>query len=87
MKDSEILDKIKSIIIKRYNTKDVTITPESHLELDLGLDSLDKIEMWIDFEEEYNIDIPEEEVANLGRVSEVIDLIKQYTNKNKEGEK
>ncbi len=51
------------------------IKPEAHLQKDLGLDSLDAVEMASDLEERYSIDIPDTELENVETVNDTIDLI------------
>jgi len=67
--------------VKEIYGRDVDIRMEQHLEDDLGLDSLDRIELWMDVEDKFNLDIPEEEVKNLKYVHEYVKLIQEKTGK------
>lgn len=88
MNKQEILDLLQVYSNERYEgkkTKDPTtqlprpiVTETSHLELDLGLDSLDRIEMWLDLEEKYHIDIPEQEVKEIVKVEDILKIVEKY---------
>ncbi len=58
-KQGEILEKIRDILEREYHTKREAITMETQIEGDLGMDSLDRIEMTFALEEEFKINIPD----------------------------
>jgi len=74
-----MLDKIIDIIKEQLNIDDVEITEETSFKDDLGVDSLDLLELVMAFEEEYNIELDPEELEGIQTVGDVIDFIKKYT--------
>ena len=68
--------KIISLIAEKLGKKVEDIKPESRLIEDLGADSLDIVELIMTFEDEFNISLPDEEVAKMKTIGNVIDFIK-----------
>lgn len=71
-----MLERIKEIIAEQLNLDAAEIKPETSFKDDLGADSLDLFEVVMSLEEEYDIEIPPEEVSNLNTVAEVMDYLK-----------
>ena len=69
-------EKIKELIAKQLNKPVSEITDEKEVVKDLGADSLDLFELVTNLEEEYNIEIPAEELEKLTTVGKVIDYLK-----------
>lgn len=63
--------------IQRIYDRDINVKDDDYLELDLGLDSLDKIELLLDLETYFNIDIPEDVARNFSQVKDVINYLKK----------
>ena len=72
-------DKIKSIIAEQLGVKAEEVTPESSFVDDLGADSLDTVELIMALEEEFNIEIPDEDAEKMSKVSDVIKYIEEKT--------
>ena len=72
---SEQYDKVKEIIIDKLGVEDSKITMEAKFIDDLGADSLDTVELIMQFEEEFNIEIPDEEAEGLRSVGQAVDYI------------
>ena len=72
---SQIEDKIKEIIVKDLGVKESEVTREASFKDDLGADSLDCVELIIDFEHEFGIEIDDNEAENINTVGEAIDYI------------
>ncbi|AAO27044.1 acyl carrier protein [Buchnera aphidicola str. Bp (Baizongia pistaciae)] len=70
--------KIKKIIAQQLGLIEQKITNESLLVEDLNADSLDIVELIMAFEEEFNIEITDEEAENLTSVQSIFDIIKKY---------
>ena len=70
-------DKIKSIIAEQLGVKAEEVTPESSFVDDLGADSLDTVELIMALEEEFNIEIPDEDAEKMSKVSDVIKYIEE----------
>ena len=77
---TEYSDKIKEIIIDKLGVEDSKITMEARFIEDLGADSLDTVELIMQFEEEFGIEIPDEEAENLLSVSQAVDFISNKLN-------
>ena len=75
---SEYYDKVKEIIIDKLGVEDSKITMEAKFIDDLGADSLDTVELIMQFEEEFNIEIPDEDAESLLSVDQAV---KYITNK------
>tara|TARA_Y100000996_G_C22322521_1_gene560956 strand:- start:379 stop:603 length:225 start_codon:yes stop_codon:yes gene_type:complete len=69
-------DKIKSIIIDKLGVEENKITPDADFINDLGADSLDQVELIMQLEEEFNIEISDEEAESLTSVGKVYDFLK-----------
>ena len=72
---SEKYDKIKEIIIDKLGIEDNKITLDAKFIDDLGADSLDTVELIMQFEEEFGIEIPDEEAETLLSVGQAVDYI------------
>ena len=76
----EHYDKIKEIIIDKLGIDDGKITMDAKFIDDLGADSLDTVELIMQFEEEFGIEIPDEEAEGLLSVGQVVDYITNKLN-------
>ena len=73
---SDTLIKIKEIIIDKLGVDEKKITDESHFIEDLGADSLDTVELIMQFEEDFNIEIPDEDAEKILTVKQAYKYIK-----------
>lgn len=71
----QIENKVKEIIVKNLGVKESEVTREASFVNDLGADSLDCVELVIDFEYEFGIEIDDNEAENINTVGEAIDYI------------
>ena len=78
---SDYYDKIKEIIVDKLGVEDSKINLEAKFIDDLGADSLDTVELIMQFEEEFSIEIPDDEAEKLFSVGETVDYITQKLNK------
>ncbi len=69
---SEIAQKVKGIIIDKLGVEESEVTPEASFTNDLGADSLDTVELIMEFEKEFNISIPDEQAETITTVGESI---------------
>lgn len=74
-----MLERIVEIINEQLNIDDVEITEDTSFKDDLGVDSLDLLELVMAFEEEYSIELDPEELEGIQTVGDVMDFIKKYT--------
>ena len=77
---SENYDKIKEIIIDKLGVDENKISKEAKFIEDLGADSLDTVELIMQFEEDFNIEIPDEDAEELRSVGQAIDYISNKLN-------
>ena len=71
-------DKIKEVIIYKLGVDESAITEEAHFVNDLGADSLDTVELIMEFEEEFGIEIPDEDAENITSVSSAVKYIEEH---------
>lgn len=69
-------EKVKNIIVEQLGVEPEQVKPEAQFVNDLGADSLDTVELIMALEEEFNIDIPDEQAEKIKTVGEAIDHIK-----------
>ena len=72
---SEIESRVKSIIVDKLNVDEADVKPEASFTNDLGADSLDTVELIMDFEKAFEITIPEEEAQKIATVGDAIKYI------------
>ena len=75
---SSVAEKVKSIIVEQLGVEADEVTAEASFTDDLGADSLDIVELVMAFEEEFGIEIPDEDAEKIGRVNEAIAYIEQH---------
>ena len=73
-----VADKVKSIIVEQLGVDADEVTLDASFTDDLGADSLDIVELVMAFEEEFNIEIPDEDAEKIGKVNEAISYIEQH---------
>ena len=73
--------KVKEIIINELGVEPEKVTPEASFVEDLGADSLDTVELVMAFEEEFGIEIPDEDAEKITRVKEAIEYIEGHAKK------
>ena len=71
-------DKVKDVIIDKLGVEEESIKSEAHFVNDLGADSLDTVELIMEFEEEFSIEIPDEDAENITTVSSAIKYIDEH---------
>ena len=75
MSDKSIEDRVKDIIVDQLGVNADQVTPKAKFVEDLGADSLDTVELVMAFEEEFDIEVPDEEAEKLQSVGDVISYI------------
>lgn len=74
---SEIKDKIVSIIVDKLGVEPSEVTIEASFTNDLGADSLDTVELIMEFEKEFNIAIPDDQAEKIATVGDAIRYIEE----------
>jgi len=69
---ADIDAKVKEIIVSKLGVDEAQITPEASFTNDLGADSLDTVELVMEFEKAFNIQIPDEDAEKISTVGDVI---------------
>ena len=77
-KMSEIAQKVKSIIIDKLGVEESEVTPEASFTNDLGADSLDTVELIMEFEKEFNISIPDDQAENISTVGQAVSYLEEH---------
>ena len=72
---SEHFDKIKELVIDKLGVEEAKVTMDAKFIDDLGADSLDTVELIMQFEEEFGIEIPDDDAENLLSVKQAVDYI------------
>lgn len=75
MSDKSIEDRVKEIIVEQLGVNADQVTTEAKFVEDLGADSLDTVELVMAFEEEFEIEVPDEDAEKLQSVGDVITYI------------
>ena len=75
---ASVEDKVKSIIVEQLGISEDEVKPEASFIDDLGADSLDIVELVMAMEEEFEIEIPDEEAENIKTVGDAINYISQH---------
>ena len=75
MSDKSIEARVKDIIVDQLGVSADQVTPEAKFVEDLGADSLDTVELVMAFEEEFDIEVPDEEAEKLQSVGDVVTYI------------
>ena len=72
-----VLDKVKAILSAQFDVDEDTITPETNIMEDLGADSLDVVDMLMSLEDEFDVEISDEEIEKLQTVAQVVSYIEE----------
>ena len=73
-----MFDQIKEIMVDTLACDEEKITPEASISEDLGIDSLDAVELVMVLEEEFSIKIPDEELAKMKTVQDIMDCVEKF---------
>lgn len=84
---SAIEERVKKRIVAQLDVKSEEVTDDASFVDDLGADSLDMVELVMELEEEFDIEIPDDEAEKITTVQQAIDYIKAHVDKDKEKEK
>jgi len=68
----DILNKVKDIIVNKLGVDQDQVTPEASFTNDLGADSLDTVELVMEFEKAFNIQIPDEDAEKIASVGDAV---------------
>ncbi|MCY4158839.1 MAG: acyl carrier protein [Bacteroidetes bacterium] len=72
---SELADKVKALVVDKLGVAEDSISPDASFSDDLGADSLDTVELIMEFEKEFNVSIPDEDAEKIATVGDAIDYL------------
>lgn len=75
-----VFEKVKAILSEQFDVEEDTITAETTLADDLGADSLDVVDLLMSIEDEFEVEIPDEEVENIKTVGNLVEYIEGHAN-------
>src|ERR1044071_9739055 len=81
MSDKPIEEKVKDIIVEQLGVNPEQVTPTASFIEDLGADSLDIVELVMAFEEEFSVEVPDEDAEKLQTVGDVVKYIEEKASK------
>lgn len=70
-----VLEKVKVILSEQFDIDEDTITLDTDIQEDLGADSLDVVDLLMSIEDEFEVEIPDEEIENIRTVGELVSFI------------
>jgi acyl carrier protein len=73
---ADVEKKVKEIIVSKLGVDEAQITPEASFTNDLGADSLDTVELVMEFEKAFNVQIPDEDAEKISTVGDAINYLK-----------
>lgn len=76
---ADVEAKVKEIIMNKLGVEDGQVTPEASFTNDLGADSLDTVELVMEFEKAFNMQIPDEDAEKISTVGDAVSYIKSKT--------
>jgi acyl carrier protein len=74
---SDIASRVKAIIVDKLGVDENEVTNEASFTNDLGADSLDTVELIMEFEKEFNIGIPDDQAENIGTVGDAVKYLEE----------
>ena len=76
---STTFERVKKVIVEQLDVSEEEVTPEASFVDDLGADSLDQVELIMAFEEEFDIEIPDEDAEKITTVGDAVNYIDEKT--------
>ena len=76
---ANVADRVKKIIVDKLGVDENEVTPEANFIQDLGADSLDTVELIMEFEKEFDVSIPDEQAEKIQTVGQAIDYLEAQT--------
>lgn len=83
MNREDIMAKVVAIVVDKLNVSAQEVLPTAHFSNNLGADSLDKVELVMELEKEFDVYIKDDEATNLQTVDSVIDYLEEALAKHK----
>lgn len=74
-----VFDKVRAILSEQFDVDEDTITADTQIADDLGADSLDVVDLLMSIEDEFEIEVPDDEIENIKTVGELVAFIENNT--------
>ena len=74
---SDVLERVRKVVVEQLSVEEDQVTAEASFTADLGADSLDAVELVMAFEEEFGIEIPDEEAEKIQKVQDAVSFIEK----------
>lgn len=74
---SDIASRVKAIIVEKLGVDESEVTPEASFTNDLGADSLDTVELIMEFEKEFNVAIPDDQAETISTVGQAVSFLEK----------
>ena len=75
---SDTFERVKKVIVDQLSVEEAEVTPGASFTTDLGADSLDTVELVMAFEEEFGVEIPDEEAEKIIKVQDAVSFIEKH---------
>ena len=72
-----VLEKVKAILAEQFDVEVDSITAETTIQDDLGADSLDVVDLLMSIEDEFEVEVPDDEIENIKTVGNLVDFIEK----------
>lgn len=82
MSDNDIQKRVKNVIMDKLGVQEDEVTPQASFTQDLGADSLDTVELIMQFEKEFGITIPDDKAEGIATVQQAVEFIKEEVAKS-----
>ena len=70
-----VLEKVKAILAEQFDVKEDKVTADTDLQEDLGADSLDVVDLLMSIEDEFGVEVPDDEIENIKTVGSLVSYI------------
>ena len=74
-----VLEKVKSILAEQFDVEEEKISADKDLQEDLGADSLDVVDLLMSIEDEFEVEVPDEEIENIKTVGSLVSYIEAHS--------
>ncbi len=75
-----VFEKVREILVDQLDVEEDAVTMDASITVDLGADSLDIVDLVMSLEEEFDTEIPDEEIENIKTVGDIVKYIENNTN-------
>lgn len=73
-----VFEKVREILCNQFDVEEDAVTPATRISEDLGADSLDAVDMLMSLEDEFDVEIPDEEIENIRTVGDLVTYIEEH---------